>query len=118
MVGIVNIDQTTPSPKWQLGSSFWAIGECDVGTDGFSSMRSTIDEELVAIAHAVDANALTCCKEDIQMLMTPHPAQKREDRILENLGEDFFHDVHAFCDGSDDAAHSLRVSQMFAKGAS
>ena len=93
--------------------------EPEVGTDGFSSMRPKIDEELAAVADEVHANALACCKEDIQRLITPYPAHKRVDRILENLGEDFFHDdVHALCDDSDDAAHSLRVSQMFAKGAS
>ena len=93
--------------------------EPEVGTDGFSSMRPKIDVELAAVVEEVDSQALTCCKEDIQRLITPYPAHKRVDRILENLGEVFFHDdVHALCDDSDDAAHSLRVSQMFAKGAS
>ena len=50
---------------------------------------------------------------------TLYPAHNPVDRILKNLVEDFFHDeVHALCDGSDEPAHSLRVSQMFAKGAS
>ena len=90
-----------------------------MGTDGFSSMRPKIDVELAAVAEEVGSNSSTCYKEDIQRLMTPYPAHKRVDRILENLGEVFFHDdVHALCDDSDDAAHSLRVSQMFAKGAS
>ena len=93
--------------------------EPEVGTDGFSSMRPKIDVELAAVVEEVDSQALTCCKEDIQRLITPYPAHKRVDRILENLGEVFFHDdVHALCDDSDDAAHSLRVSQMLKKGAS
>ena len=88
-------------------------------SDGFSNMRSKIDVELAAVAEEVAENALKFCKEDITRLIAPYPAHRRVDSILEKVGEDYFHDeVHALCDGSDEPAHSLRVSQMLKNGAS
>ena len=38
-------------------------------------------------------------------LITPYPAHAKVDRILQNLGEDIYHDdVHCLADGADDTA--------------
>ena len=74
-------------------------------TDKYSSMRPKIDAELAAVADEFRSNGITWCQRDVMRLITPYPSRPKVDRILANLGEDFYHDhVHCATNGDDDAA--------------
>ena len=74
-------------------------------TDKFPNMRPKIDAELAAVADEFASGRLTWCERDVQRLITPYPPRHKVDRVLENLGEDFYHDeVHCITDGHDDTA--------------
>ena len=61
-------------------------------TDGYPNMRAKIDAELAAVAEEFASGGLTWCERDVFRLISPYPANKKVDAVLENLGEDFFHD--------------------------
>jgi hypothetical protein len=68
-------------------------------------MRPKIDAELAAVADEFASGRLTLCERDVHRLITPYPPRHKVDRVLENLGEDFYHDeVHCITDGHDDTA--------------
>ena len=58
-----------------------------------------IDAELTAVAEEFSSGGIVWCKRDVQRLISPYPAHRRVDKVLQNLGEDFFHD--ALENGSD-----------------
>ena len=69
-------------------------------TDQFSSMRPKINVELAAVADEFASGGITWCQRDVMRLMTPYPPRKKVDRILERLGDDFYHDdVHCLTNG-------------------
>jgi hypothetical protein len=74
-------------------------------TDKFPSMRPKIDAELAAVADEFQSGGLTWCQRDVMRLITPYPAHPQVDQVLENLGQDFYHDdVHRLTNGEDDTA--------------
>jgi len=74
-------------------------------TDKYASMRPKIDAELTAVAEEFESGGITWCSRDVRRLITPYPANKAVDRILRNLGDDFYHDSLQGLDvGGDDAA--------------
>ena len=74
-------------------------------TDGWSGMRPKLDYELAAVAEEFESGGLTWCERCVKKLIMPYPARPKVDRIIERLGEDFYHDhIHSLADGVDDAA--------------
>ena len=64
-------------------------------TDGYPNMRAKIDAELQDLKEEFDSGGLTWCEADVLRLITKYPVHEKIDRVLENLGEDFYHDsVH------------------------
>ena len=64
-------------------------------TDHHANMRQKVNKELAAVAEEVDSGGLTWCMHDVKRLICPYPPNRRVDRILTNLGEDFgYDDVH------------------------
>ena len=55
-------------------------------------MRHLIDSELAAVAEEASSGGLTWCQRDVGRLTTPYPSRKDVDRVLEALGDDFYHD--------------------------
>ncbi len=74
-------------------------------TDKVSSMRPKIDLELAAVADEYASGGITWCERDVLRLITAYPPRAKVDRVLQNLGEDFYHDdVHFITNGDDDTA--------------
>jgi hypothetical protein len=72
-------------------------------TDGWPSMRPKIDFELAVVTDEFHSKGITWCERDVQRLITPYPPRQKVDRILANLGEDFYHDaVHSLEDKEGD----------------
>ena len=64
-------------------------------TDGYPNMRAKIDAELQDLKEEFDSGGITFCERDVKRLIDPYPKHDKVDRVLENLGEDFYHDsVH------------------------
>jgi len=61
-------------------------------TDGQVNMRCRVDNELATVAEEIRSGRLTWCQSDVQRLLTPYPSHKEVDRVLQALGEDFYHD--------------------------
>ena len=59
---------------------------------GHGSVRNLIDSELAAVAEEASSGGLTWCRRDVGRLTTPYPSRKDVDRVLEALGDDFYHD--------------------------
>ena len=80
-------------------------------TDGWPSMRPKIDAELAAVEDEFKNGGITWCQKDVQRLIRAYPAHKKVDRVLANLGEDFYHDdIHCLEDG-DDVTADAEVDQ-------
>ena len=74
-------------------------------TDSHTSMRPKIDAELAVVADELNSGGIAWCQRDVRRLITPYPPRKKADRILANLGEDFYHDdLHALDNEGDDTA--------------
>ena len=74
-------------------------------TDKVSSMRPKINVELAAVADEYASGGITWCERDVLRLIPPYPPRAQVDRILQNLGEDFYYDdVHCLTNGEDDTA--------------
>ena len=74
-------------------------------TDGYASMRQKIDDELAAVADEFASGGITWCERDVKRLITPYPCHRKVDRVLKNLGEDFYHDdIHCLTAGDDGTA--------------
>ena len=74
-------------------------------SDHYASMRHKIDVELAAVAEEFSSGGIVWCKRDVQRLVSPYPAHRRADNILQNLGEDFFHDdLEHLSDAEEDDA--------------
>jgi hypothetical protein len=77
-------------------------------TDTYSSMRPKIDAELATVASEFASGGIAWSEGDVKRLIMEYPPRPAVDRILDNLGEDFYHDaIHDIpdCDvvGDDDA---------------
>jgi len=74
-------------------------------TDNHLTMRPKLNAELAAVAGELSAGGITWCQRDVRRLITPYPPRPHTDRILERLGDDFYHDdVHGLPDADEDAA--------------
>jgi len=74
-------------------------------TDKYPSMRPKIDAELAAVAEEFASGGLTWSHHNVRRLIDPYPARKQVDRVLANLGEDYYHDDLEGSEGEgDDAA--------------
>ena len=73
-------------------------------------MRAKTDAELAAVAEESHSKGITWCECDVKRLITPYVAKPAVDRVLENVGDDFYHDdVHQLengCDDNDDGHRS------------
>jgi hypothetical protein len=86
--------------------TFWR----ETTTDKFPSMRSKIDAELAVVADEWYSipKGITWCERDVLRLITPYPRRPKVDRVLERLGEDFYHDdVHSLNDVDDTEAAAV-----------
>ena len=61
-------------------------------TDRYPNMREKINSELTAVADEFSTGGLVWCKRDVQRLISPYPVHRKVDRILENVGSDYFRD--------------------------
>ena len=68
-------------------------------------MRPKINVELAAVADEYASGGITWCERDVLRLISPYPPRAQVDRVLQNLGEDFYYDdVHCVTNGEDDTA--------------
>ena len=51
-----------------------------------------MDAELAVVADELDSGRLTWCQRHVRRLITPYPKNAEVDKVLQNLGEDFYHD--------------------------
>jgi len=72
-------------------------------TDGYQNMRPKIDGELAAVAEEYETGGLLWTSQDIKGLIMPYPPNKC-DRVLSNLGADFYHDELHELEDEDTAA--------------
>ena len=71
-------------------------------TDGYANMRAKIDAELQDLKDEFDSGGLTWCERNVKRLITPYPKHEKVDKVLERLGEDFYHDsVHRLTDEAE-----------------
>jgi hypothetical protein len=71
-------------------------------TDNYLTMRPKINDELTAVAEEVKSGGLPWTLKDVKRLIKPYPKNKKVDKILANLGEDFYHDDLQNLDGAGD----------------
>ena len=70
-------------------------------TDGFPSMRQKIDVELAAVADEFQSQGITWCERDVMRLITPYPSHRKVDKVLNAVGDNFYHDdIHCLVDAS------------------
>ena len=71
----------------------------------YPSMRPKINAELAAVADEFRSEGITWCQHDVKRLITPYPKHEKVDRVLANIGDDFYHDdLHSLTNGDDDTA--------------
>ena len=70
-------------------ATFWN----EVTSGGHATMRQHIDAELAAVADEIDSEGLQWCKSHVQRLITPYKPRHEVDKVLRNLGEDFYLDA-------------------------
>ena len=71
-------------------------------TDGYANMRAKIDAELQDLKDEFDDGGLTWGERGVKRLITPYPKHEKVDKVLERLGEDFYHDsVHRLTDEAE-----------------
>ena len=69
-------------------------------TDRYPNMRAKINAEFAAIADEFHAAGRKWCERHVLRLITFYRAQRKVDEVLENLGEDFYHDpIHSLENG-------------------
>ena len=61
-------------------------------TDGYPGMRARIDVDLAAVADEIRSKGIVWSYRDVQRLFIPYPKNAEVDKVLEKLGEDFYHD--------------------------
>jgi hypothetical protein len=72
-------------------------------TDNFASMRPKINADLAAVAEEYKSGGLTWSERHVERLIMPYPPRHAVDRVLKNLGEDFYHDdIHGLKNKRDD----------------
>ena len=62
-------------------------------TDGFANMRAKIDAELSAVAEEVASGGLKWCRRDVERLVSPYKKCHVADKILERMGDEYYHDA-------------------------
>ena len=81
--------------------TFWN----EATTDNFPCMRPKIDVALDEVASEWESGGIKWCMTDVRRMISPYPARAAVDRVLANLGEDFYHDaVHDLDPADDDVA--------------
>jgi hypothetical protein len=69
-------------------------------TDTYSSMRPKIGAELATVASEFASGGIAWSEGDVKRLIMEYPPRPAVDRILDNLGQDFYHDaIHDIPDG-------------------
>jgi hypothetical protein len=82
-------------------------------TDKYPNMRAKINVELADLKEEWNAKRMKWCQRDVQRLIQPFPAHRKVDRILANLGEDFYHDaIHDKHEGGDEDTDSDESMDM------
>ena len=61
-------------------------------TDGCPNMRAKINAELKILKEEFDAGDLSWSERNVRRLIDPYPKHDKVDKVLENLGDDFYHD--------------------------
>lgn len=61
-------------------------------TDHYATMRQKLDAELAAVAEEYSSGGLTWCLRDVQRLICPYPCHRKVDKILNNVGDDYYRD--------------------------
>ena len=111
----VAFDGTQDSQICREAATFWN----EATTDGYVNMRAKLDAELTAVADEVASGALKWRRRDVERLVSPYPKSRTADKILERLGDDYYHDdVHrdaededpAVADAMEDASNKSDVS--------
>ena len=59
---------------------------------GHVNVKCLVDSELEAVAEEFTSGGLAWCQRDVGRLTTPYPSRKDVDRVLEALGDVFYHD--------------------------
>ena len=86
-------------------------------TDGYANMRAKIDAELQDLKEEFESGGLTWCERDVKRLITPYPRHDKHDKVLERLGEDFYHDsVHRLSDEAELSAVATEHAHAEAGG--
>jgi hypothetical protein len=81
-------------------------------TDGFPSMRPRINAEIAAVADEFRSGGLTWCEKGVRRLITPYPKNKKVDRILERIADDFYHDsIHDLSEADDEEGESTDTNE-------
>ena len=77
-------------------------------TDGYANMRAKVDAQLTAVAEEFNDGSLPWTQRDVRRLICPYPRHSKVDKILENIGDEFYHDeVHDLVeDGDEDEAEN------------
>ena len=93
----IALDGSEDSLVCREAGTFWN----EETTDKWPSMRPKIDAELAAVADEFQAGGITWCEKDVRRLIAPYPTNKAADRVLENIGDDFYHDdIHSLEDAA------------------
>jgi len=61
-------------------------------TDKYTSMRPKLNAELAMVKEEHDSKGLKWSRAGVKRLITPYPPHRKVDRILANLGEDYYQD--------------------------
>ena len=74
-------------------------------TDGYPSMRPKLDATLADVEEEFRSNGLEWGRKGVKRLIQPYPPREKVDRVLANLGEDYYLDaIHHIEDGEVDTA--------------
>ena len=85
-------------------------------TDNFPSMRPKIDVELAEVVDEFGTGGISWCEKDVKRLITAYPKRPKVDKILERLGQDFYHDeIHTLenhVEGETDAERDQEAMDL------
>ena len=72
-------------------------------TDGYANMRAKVNVQLAAVAEEFRDGSLRWSQRDARQLICPYPRHEKVDKILENIGDEFYHDeVHNLIENGDE----------------
>ena len=72
-------------------------------TDGYANMRVKVNVQLTAVAEEFRDGSLQWSQRNVKRLISPYPRHEKVDKILENIGDEFYHDeVHNLIENGDE----------------